>query len=232
MSVDPYLGYTPVIRLEEKARARFVMRTYLHLLGAFVAFVLLEVMFFTTGLAAPMAKAMLSFSWLLVLGLFIVFSWIASRFAHNAESLGVQYIGLAAYVIAEAVIFVPLLYIAETFAPGVLQSSVALTLVGFAGLTVIAFVTRTDFSFLRGLLYWGGVVAVILILGGLLFQWKLGTYFAVGMIALAGASILYDTSNVLHHFPEDRYVGAALELFASVALLLWYIIQFQLLSRD
>ena len=175
MSVDPYLGYAPVIRLEEEARARFVMRTSLHLLGAFAAFVLLEVVFFTTGLAAPMAKFMLSFSWALFLGLFIVVSWIASRFAHSAESLSVQYMGLAAYVIAEAVIFVPLLYIAETVAPGVLQSSVTLTLAGFGGLTVIAFVTRADFSFLRGLLYWGGVVALILILRGLLFQWRLGT---------------------------------------------------------
>jgi len=51
-------------------------------------------------------------------------------------------------------------------------------------------------------------------------------------IVLAGGAILYDTSNVLHHYPEDRHVGAALQLFASVALLFWYILQFFLSSRD
>jgi FtsH-binding integral membrane protein len=50
------------------------------------------------------------------------------------------------------------------------------------------------------------------------------------MVALAGASILYDTSNVLHHYPEDRYVGAALQLFASVAMMLWYVLRL-LMSR-
>jgi FtsH-binding integral membrane protein len=39
------------------------------------------------------------------------------------------------------------------------------------------------------------------------------------------APFSYDTSNVLHHYPEDRYVGAALELFASVAMMLWYVLR-------
>jgi FtsH-binding integral membrane protein len=45
------------------------------------------------------------------------------------------------------------------------------------------------------------------------------------MVALAGASILYNTSNVLLHYPEDRYVGAALQLFGSVALMFWYVLR-------
>jgi FtsH-binding integral membrane protein len=51
------------------------------------------------------------------------------------------------------------------------------------------------------------------------------------MVALAGASILYDTSNTLHHYEEDRYVAAALELFASVALMLWYVLRLFLSRR-
>ena len=42
--------------------------------------------------------------------------------------------------------------------------------------------------------------------------------------AFAGVAILYDTSNVLHHFPEQRYVGAAMQLFASVALMFYYVL--------
>ena len=52
------------------------------------------------------------------------------------------------------------------------------------------------------------------------------------MIGLAGAAILYDTSNVLHHYPKDRYVAASLQLFASVALMLWYVLQLVMSLSD
>jgi FtsH-binding integral membrane protein len=51
------------------------------------------------------------------------------------------------------------------------------------------------------------------------------------LFSKAGAAILYDTSNVLLRFPEDRYVAAALELFASVALMFWYVLRL-FMSRD
>ena len=65
----------------------------------------------------------------------------------------------------------------------------------------------------------------MLIASSLIFGFELGTFFSVAMVGLAGASILYDTSNVLHHYPEDRYVGASLELFSSVALMFWYVLR-------
>ena len=79
---------------------------------------------------------------------------------------------------------------------------------------------------------WGGIGALVLIAAGILFGFQLGVFFSVGMVVFAGAAILYDTSNVIHHFPEDRHVGAALELFASVALLFWYVLRLFLASRD
>jgi FtsH-binding integral membrane protein len=45
------------------------------------------------------------------------------------------------------------------------------------------------------------------------------------MVAFAGTAILYQTSNVLHRFRTDQHVAAALVLFASVALLFWYILR-------
>jgi uncharacterized protein len=159
-------------------------------------------------------------------------SWIASRTAHGAQSLAAQYLALGVFVVAEAIIFVPLLYIAQSVAPGVIQSAALITAVGFTALTGIVFVTRKDFSFLKGIIFWGFMVGLVLIVAGALFGFQLGTFFSVAMIALAGGAILYDTSNVLHHFPEDRYVGAALELFASVALLLWYVIRLLMSLRD
>ena len=212
-------------------RARFISRTYTHLLGAVLGFTLIEVALFQSGAAATIANAMLGTSWLLVLGAFMLVSWLATRAAHTAGSLAVQYAALSGFVLAEAIIFVPLLYIAEAVAPGTIRSAAMATLLGFAALTAVAFITRKDFSFARGLLLWGGVLALVAIVGATLLGFELGTWFSMAMIAFAGVAILYDTSNVIHHFPEDRYVAASLELFASVALMFWYILRL-FLSRD
>lgn len=222
---------TPVITLDENSRGRFVARAYNHLFGAIIAFILIEVVLFQTGIAYQMAAAMLSASWLLILGGFVVLSWIASYAAHRAVSKPAQYAALAAYVVGQAIIFVPLLVIANHYAPGAITSAALVTFLGFVGLSLVAFMTRKDFSFLRGILLWGGVIALVLIVAGVIFGFYLGTFFSVGMVALAGAAILYDTSNILYHYPEDRYVAAALQLFASVALMFWYVLRLFIGSR-
>jgi len=218
-------------QLDVQSRATFISRTYAHLVGAILAFTLIEVCLFKTGLAETIARGLMGTSWLLVLGGFVVVSWLATKVAHTAASKAAQYAALLGFVVAESIIFVPLLFLADQVAPGAITSAAVVTFFGFAGLTLIVFLTRKDFSFLRGILCWGGIVALALIVAGAIFGFNLGTYFSVGMVALAGGSILYDTSNVLHHYPEDRYVGAALELFASVALLLWYVLRLFLSRR-
>jgi uncharacterized protein len=100
------------------------------------------------------------------------------------------------------------------------------------GLTVVVFATRKDLSFLGSLLGWCGIVALTLIVAGVVFGFELGTFFSVGMIALAGGAVLHDTSKILHHYPEDRYVAASLELFASVALMFWYVLRLYLSRRE
>lgn len=221
----------PVSNLSVDDRAAFIMKTYTHLLGAIVLFASIEIYLFKTGLAETIAQALLGVSWLFVLGGFIIVGWLASRAAHQAVSPVAQYAALGGFVLAEAIIFVPLLYTAQLYAPGVIQSAAMVTFIGFAGLTAVAFFTRKDFSFLGGLLRWGFIVALVLIVAGVIFGFALGTFFSVAMIGLAGAAILYDTSNILHHYPKDRYVAGALELFASVALMFWYVISI-FLSRD
>jgi FtsH-binding integral membrane protein len=136
-------------------------------------------------------------------------------------------------VVAEAIIFVPMLFVAQYYAPGTIQSAALVTLVGFGLLTGVAVWARQDLSFLGTVLPWAFAVALLLIISGALFGFALGPMFSVAMVGLAGAAILYDTSNVLHHYPEDRYVGASLELFASVALMFWYVLRlFLSASRD
>jgi len=214
-------------------RASFILRTYTHLFGAVLLFAIIEIGLFQSGMAASITQSMLGVSWLWVLGGFMVISWLASRLAYSATSTAAQYAGLGGYVLAEAIIFVPLLAIANAVAPGVIQSAALVTILGFTGLTAIAFRTRKDFSFLGGILRWSFVVVLLLIVAGVVFGFQLGTFFSVAMIGLAGAAILYDTSNVIHHFPTDRHVGAALQLFASVALMFWYVLRLLMsLQRD
>jgi FtsH-binding integral membrane protein len=178
-----------------------------------------------------MARAMLGTNWLLVLGAFMVVSWLATRFAFSSASLATQYAALFAYVVAESIIFVPLLFVANHYAPGAIQSAALITLVGFTGLTAIAYISKSDFQFLGALLKWAGLVALLAIVGGVVFGFQLGTWFSVAMIGLAGGAILYDTKTILRVFPEDRYVGASLKLFASVALMFWYALRLIMGSR-
>src|SRR5579871_5625791 len=116
--MNTYSQATPVISLDENTRGRFIARAYNHLFGAVIAFILIEVALFKSGFADQMATAMLGTNWLLILGGFVVLSWIARYAAHRSLSMPMQYVALAVYVVGEAIIFVPLLYIANHYAPG------------------------------------------------------------------------------------------------------------------
>ena len=216
---------------DQDIRAKFIMKTYHHLFGSIILFVLIEMMLFKTGAAESMARFMLGTSWMIFLGAFMVVGWLASHTAHSAQTKGVQYAALIGFVVAEAVIFVPLLWLANSFAPGAINSAAVVTMMGFTGLTAVAWFTRKDFSFLGAFLKWAMIVALVAIVGGAIFGFQLGTWFMVLMVGLAGAAILYDTSNILHHYSEDRYVGAALSLFSSVMMMFWYVLQL-FMSRD
>lgn len=218
-------------------RQQFIQKTYLHLAGAIALFIGLEIILFIT----PAAEAIFSlisglpFSWLAVLGGFMLLGWLARQMATRTGSIQTQYLGLGLYVLGEAIIFVPLLFIAVNYtSPEVLPSAAILTGLLFAGLTTVAFTTKTDFSFLGSILTIGGFIALGMIICSVIFGFKLGIFFSFIMIIFASAAILYDTSNVIHHFTTDQYVAASLELFASVALLFWYVLQIliQLTGRD
>jgi hypothetical protein len=193
-------------------------------LGAVLSFIAIEVYLFQNGYALEISQALMQ-NWMITLGGFILLGWVGSSYAARAESTFAQYFGLTLYVVAEAIIFVPLLYIADQMGGGLIESAAQISIIGFLGLSAVVFVTRKDFSFMRAFLMWAGVVALLVIFGALAFGLELGVWFSIGMIALAGGSILYDTSNILHHYPTDRHVGAALQLFASVALLFWYVLR-------
>src|SRR5262245_53642453 len=224
--------YTPVSQVSVEARASFISKTYGHVALAILLFTIIEIWLFKTGRVVPLSQWLLSFNWLLVIGGLTVVGWLATHVAQNTQSKPFQYLALFGFVLAQAIIFAPLLLIASTMKPGLIGDAAQITLPGTFGLSAVAFITRKDFSFLRGILMWAGVLALVAIVCGVLFGFQLGTWFSVAMIGFAGAAVLYDTSNIIHHYPEDRYVGAALALFASIALMFWYVLRLFLSSRN
>lgn len=217
-------------------RVAFIRKTYLHLGGAVLAFIALEAALINSPLAQPIVQTLLGgrMSWLIVLGAFMLVGWVAERWARSATSPAMQYLGLGVYVVAEAVIMLPLLYVAAHYAkdPNIIPTAGVLTGLVFTGLTGTVFFTRHDFSWLRPALMIAGLAALGLIVVSILFGFSLGTVFAAVMLVVAAGYILYYTSNVLHHYPIGSHVAAALALFSAVALLFWYIVRILMGRRD
>lgn len=219
----------PVLAYGEDVRARFMQRVYLRLLVGVAGFVLVESWLFSSGLALAITEFVFSTSWLLVLGGFMVVSWLANSVGVRAEGPLAQWGAYALLVAANAVIFAPLLLLAEASVPGVVVRAAQVSVVGFVALSVVAVRSSRDWTFLGAALRWGGVLALVAIVAAVLLGTDLGTWFSVAMIGFAGAAILYDTQVILRSYPPDREVAAAMSLFASLALLFWYVVR--LLAR-
>jgi FtsH-binding integral membrane protein len=237
--MDMELDYRVASQARAPERVAFIRRTYAHLAGAILAFAAIEAFIFNVAPEAvqqTILNTMLGsqFSWLFVLGGFMLVSWIATRWAQSDSSVGLQYVGLALYVVAQAVLFVPLLYVAQHFTgpeDHVIAKAGIMTLAMFGGLTLAVFVSGKDFSFLRTYLVVGSVLALGFVVASIVFNFggMLGLIFCFAMVALASGYIIFQTSNVIHRFRTDQHVAAALALFAAVALLFWYILQIFLL---
>ncbi|MCH6548764.1 MAG: US12 family protein [Proteobacteria bacterium] len=214
----------PVSDASVEDRSDFIWKCYAHVVGAILAFAAIEVYFFQSGIAERIAIPMLN-NWWMVLGVFILAGWGATHVAHRVESKNAQYAAFAAFIVLESLIFAPMLFIASIRAPGIIDSAAGVTVLGCVGLIATVMITRKDFSFLRGMMVWLFFLALAAIGGSLLFGFELGTWFSVAMIGFAGAAVLYDTSNILHHYPQDKYVAASMQLFASIAMMFWYILR-------
>ncbi|MDB5389727.1 MAG: putative family carrier/transport protein [Planctomycetaceae bacterium] len=219
------------IDASESARAAFMRRTYLHLFGAILAFIGIEAVFFQV---LPVNEVMQTLfgrgagGIIVLMVAFMVAGWLAQYWAHNSTSRVMQYLGLALYTVTEAVIFLPILYIASKLdqnGANIIPTAGIITMLIFGGLTTIVLLTGADFSFLRVGLMVAGWAALVIAIASIFMGFSLGLMFAGAMIVLACGYILYDTSNVLHHYRTDQHVGAALELFASVALLFYYVLR-------
>lgn len=221
--------------LSEVERVAFYKKTYSHVAGGVLVFILFEWLLLQSDTIVDFMLSMTEgYKWLLMLGGFMLATNYAESMAMRTEDKNKQYLAYGIYIFFEALIFVPLIYIAAFYmesGPEILNQAAILTLALFTGLSAVVFVTKKDFSFLRTGLTIGFFVAMGLIIAGTIFGFNLGLWFSVGMCLLAGGSILYQTSIIIKKYGVEDYIPAALGLFASLMLLFWYILRI-FMSRD
>jgi uncharacterized protein len=218
-------------------RVTFLRKTYAHLGVALIAFALIAggMMKFATAFSLKFTMWAIGptgggFRWLLVLVAFMAIGYIAERLARSETSRAVQYVGLTLAVVAEGIILQPLLWLviakvgAANFMP-IITQSIVITLAIFVGLTLTVFLTKKDFSFMRGALVVASFAALGVIIASIAFGFTLGAFFCGVMILLMAGYILYQTSLVMRDFPPTAHVAAALMLFSTIATLFWYVLQ-------
>lgn len=221
--------------LTEVDRVAFYKKTYSHVAGGVLVFILFEYLLLQSETIVDFALSMTEgYRWLIMLGGFMFATSYAERMALKSPNKGTQYLAYGLYILAEAFIFVPLIYIAAFYmesGPEILNQAAIVTLALFTGLSAVVFVTKKDFSFMKTGLTIGFFIAIGLIIAGTLFGFNLGLWFSVAMCLLAGGSILYQTSNLINKYTTEDYIPAALGLFASLMLLFWYVLSI-FMSRD
>ena len=218
----------------DQTRVDFYKKTYAHVAGGILLFILFEYVLLQSNTVVDFMMSMTQgWRWLMMLGGFMLVTNYAESTILKTADKNIQYLAYALYVFAQAIIFVPLLYIAISYTGGedLLQKAAIVTLGLFVGISSIVFITKKDFSFLKAGLTVGFFIAIGLIIAGALFGFDLGLWFSVAMCLLAGGSILYQTSNLVNKYGTEDYIPASLGLFASLMLLFWYVLQI-FMSRD
>jgi len=229
-------------------RVAFLRKTY-GLLGiALVGFAALTggLMIYASDFSWKFSSwAFSGYTILFVMLLFMGVGIVAQKLAQSETSRGLQYLGLGIAVAAEALLLQPMLWLlmlkfgnsAEMWtgntmhavlsarAASILLQAVVITLAIFIGLTLTVFLTKKDFSFMRGALSIAmfGIVGVIL--ASILFGFSLGAIFSGFVILVMAGYILYQTSLVMSYFPPSGYVAASLMLFSTIATLFWYVLR-------
>ncbi len=230
---NPY-SQAGVINDNVDVRATFIMKTYAHLFGAIITFAGLIAILIKIGVALTLYRVLFqgsSFTFLIAIMVLGFAGSIASNVAHSSRSKASQYAALAAYITMEALIFSPLILLANSISmqsdgADIVPTAALATLGIFSVLTAIMFYTRKDLSSWRRYITYAFFGAIALIIVSAITGFTLGPIITVGFIILAGAVVLYSTSNIMHHYHESQYVGASLALFAAIAMLLWHILIF------
>jgi FtsH-binding integral membrane protein len=127
----------------------------------------------------------------------------------------VNVLALFGFTTFTGIVISPLMYAVSLYNPASIWQAGALTVGIFGGLTAYVFISKRDFSFLRGML-WTGLI--IMIIGGLLNVFLVGSSalgfgLAAATLLLFSGYVLYDTSNIMRRYPTNEYIAGALDLY-------------------
>lgn len=227
-------------------RIAFLRKTYAHLGGALVAFVLFTagMMKFATGLSLKLSFAggTSAGSALIVLLLFVAVTYGAQKLAMSETSRALQYLGLALTVVVWSVLAQPIIWftiwkfgatdvltgggaLLSAKAAAVLGEAAIVTLAIFVGLTLTVFYTKKDFSFLGGILSMSMWALIGVVIASLIFGFQLGMIYSGIVIFLMGGYILYETTMIMKYFRPSMHVAAALMLFTTVITLFIHVLR-------
>lgn len=238
-SENPYQAFgVPADMADADVRVDFIRKTYIHLTGAVLAFAFICAVALQFEVVNVICASFQQTRFMYLIAMFGMMgvSYVCDRWAAQSTNVSTQYLGLAIYTVAEALFFLPLLWLARKIAPGSIESAGVITLAVFIGLTLSVFITKADFSFLRSALFIGsfaaiGIAICLRFIPGIQGQ-ALTLLICGAFVVLAAGYILYHTSQVLHHYPVTMHVAAALALFASLVTLFWYILQIMMSRRN
>lgn len=243
MNGRPIAGAVATLGVSD--RVTFLRKTYAHLglalvaFGAVTAFMMKDMTATSLKFAIWGSQGM---NWLLVIAAFIGVNIGAQRLARSETSRAFQYLGLGLAVVMWSLLIQPMIWVAvfkfgdptailsgtdgllSAKAALVITESAVITLAIFIGLTLTVFMTRKDFSFMRGVLSICTFGALGVIVASVIFGFSLGMLFSGAMILLMSGYILYQTTLVMNYFRPTQDVSAALMLFATVVTLFLYVL--------
>jgi len=148
---------------------------------------------------------------------------------------GINLIALLAFGALTGMAISPLVGMVAAKSGTLVTQAFMTTAVAFVSLTAYTFISRRDFSFLKGFV-WVGLVSII-VLGLSNYFFFESPLLALGIsgigVLLFSAFILYDTSSILRDYPNEEYIAAALTLYLDVFLLFEHVLaMFGMLGDD
>ncbi|MBA2538276.1 MAG: Bax inhibitor-1 family protein [Deltaproteobacteria bacterium] len=241
-------------------RVTFLRKTYAHLGVSLLLFAGLTGAMFkfapqlTWKLSTMFGTGIVSMLILCAVLIFLMMG--AERLAAHSTSRGLQYAGLGLGIALQTFMLMPLIWILmlkfssfsaadamairagvmvpvlNGVAAEILLQATVITLVIFVGLTGVVFVTKKDFSFMRGALVVGSFAMMGVGLAAILFGFSLGALFSGFVVLLMAGWILYETSAIMKSYPPTAHVVAALVLFVTVATMFRAILRIMISLRS
>ncbi|HYE15956.1 MAG TPA: Bax inhibitor-1 family protein [Pyrinomonadaceae bacterium] len=126
----------------------------------------------------------------------------------------VNLLALFGFTTLTGVVISPLIAVVLMTNPGSILAAGVMTVAIFGGLTAYVFISKKDFSFMRGMVTVGLIVVVVAsLLNMFVMSSALGFAVAAAALLLFSGFVLYDTSNIIRRYPVNEYVAGALSLY-------------------